>query len=149
MKWIWRLLLSLLLVGLSAPAWAQGQSRADGYIWNGSSWVPAPGDATNGLKVNTFASSLTAFAHEELTIGAAATPFTAATYTNATYATFICKTSSATINVLNDGGTPTSTVGQSVAPGLFVTVQGATNIANFLGIRTGALSAVCAVQYYR
>lgn len=31
----------------------QNQSpRSNGYLWNGSAWVPAPGDATNGMDVD-------------------------------------------------------------------------------------------------
>ena len=47
----WAAVVLFLLIFLVVRAEAQGSINAFGYVWNGTAWVKAPGDATNGLTV--------------------------------------------------------------------------------------------------
>jgi hypothetical protein len=101
----------------------------------------------------------TAFAFEQVTVAAASIPLTAATYnptpatntpnlnTRAELATISCET--AQIRYRDDGVAPTAAVGSLMNIGDYITIYGFQNIVNFAMIRTGGVSALCSIHYYR
>lgn len=102
-----------------------------------------------------------AFAYEQVTLDATAggIALTSATYnptvvgtpssmTRAELAIMNCQTAQARYKV--DGvAAVTTSLGMIVNPGDTLQIYGFANIAAFRGIRTGAVSAVCDITYYR
>lgn len=90
---------------------------------------------------------IVAFDHESVTIAAASTPLTAGTYLNATKAILTLET--AQIRTTTDGTAASATVGHLINPDDVITLIGTAQIADFRGYRTGGVSGVLMVTYFR
>jgi hypothetical protein len=99
-----------------------------------------------------------AYDHEVLTVSTSAIGFTSTkvTPTGVGYtAQFVtisieCATgTSCTSRFLNDGGTPTTSIGVPVDYQYTMAIYGYTNIKNFLAIRSGSTDTKYQVVYYR
>lgn len=100
---------------------------------------------TDTFKISTAESSITASAYESVTVADSAIGLTALTYVNATKAEMTLE--SGQIRVRKDGTAPTSGEGHLVEIGDIITLESATDIANFKAIRTGTDSGVLKVSY--
>lgn len=90
---------------------------------------------------------IVAFDHESVTIAAAITTLTSATYLDATSAEITLET--AQVRYRFDGGDPSATVGHLLEVGDVLKLTGTKQIANFKAYRTGGSSGVAMVSYLR
>jgi hypothetical protein len=90
---------------------------------------------------------IVAFDHESVTIAAASTPLTAATYLDATRAVMTLET--AEIRITTDGTAAAAAVGHIIKVDDVVTIVGTAQIARFRGYRTTGVSGVLKVTYFR
>ena len=65
----------------------------------------------------------------------------------ATKATFVLEGAQCRFTI--DGTAPTTTVGTPIEVGDFIEIHGASDISNFMAIRTGSTSGTAEVTYYR
>jgi len=109
----------------------------DGYILGGSADKP--------LYVGVGATGNEASANEIVTVADSAIGLTSGTYGDATKATMTLET--AQIRIWKDGSDPTTTEGHLIEAGDVITLNSASDIANFKAIRVGATSGTLMVTY--
>lgn len=104
--------------------------------------MPPPHTTTNVTE-----SGPAAFAYESITVAATAIGCTAATYLEASRAEMTLET--AQIRIRDDGTNPTSSEGHIVEVGDTILLTSPAQIAGFKAIRTGAVSGVLKVTYFK
>jgi hypothetical protein len=86
------------------------------------------------------------FAYESITVAAIAIGGTPATYDDAVRVEITLET--AQIRYRVDGTNPTASEGHLVEVGDIITLKSASQIANFMAIRTGGMSGVLKITYF-
>lgn len=87
------------------------------------------------------------FAHESVTVAAAATELTAGTYEDAIHAELTLET--AQIRIWVDGTDPTTSEGHIVDINDVIVLDSSAKIIGFKAIRTGGVSGVLKASYFR
>ena len=85
------------------------------------------------------------FAYEDLTVGATAVGFTAATYAGADYATVFVE--NGPIRFRLDAGTPTASVGDTLEQGDRIVLESEEEVRRFRAIRRDGVSATLRVSF--